>query len=118
MGTGAVGLVLHPRRDVAVAVSSVLDWAHRHGKPVLALAEESTRLPTGTESVDVAELTGRSDLIVSLGGDGTMLRALRLAHLPGVPVLGVNLGRLGFLAEVDVPELAAALVSIELGQHV
>jgi NAD+ kinase len=118
MGTGAVGLVLHPRRDVAVAVSSVLEWAHRHGKPVLALAEESTRLPTGTESVDVAELTGRSDLIVSLGGDGTMLRALRLAHLPGVPVLGVNLGRLGFLAEVDVPELAAALVSIELGQHV
>jgi NAD+ kinase len=118
MGTGAVGLVLHPRRDSAAAVTAVLDWALRRDKPVLALAEEAARLPKGTEAVDAAELSGRSDLIVSLGGDGTMLRALRLSHIPGVPVLGVNLGRLGFLAEVDVPELAAALVAIDLGEHV
>lgn len=101
-----------------MAVAAVLEWAHRKGKPVLALAEEAVRLPADIEAVTVDELTGRSDLIVSLGGDGTMLRALRMAHIPGVPVLGVNLGRLGFLAEVDVPELAAALAAIALGQHV
>jgi NAD+ kinase len=50
---------------------------------------------------------------VSLGGDGTMLRAMRLAQPTGVPVLGVNLGRLGFLAELDVPELEAALSAID-----
>jgi NAD+ kinase len=53
------------------------------------------------------------DLMVSLGGDGTMLRAMRLADRQGFPVLGVNLGKLGFLAEVDVPDLAEALSTID-----
>jgi NAD+ kinase len=52
-------------------------------------------------------------LLVSLGGDGTMLRTMRLAEGRKKPILGVNLGRLGFLAEVDVPELAAALTAID-----
>ena len=59
------------------------------------------------------ELRRRSDLIVSLGGDGTMLRAMRLADRQRFPVLGVNLGKLGFLAEVDVPDLAEALSAID-----
>src|SRR5215218_7577207 len=84
---GAVGLVLHPRRDSQFAVDT----------------EE--------------QLARRSTLVVSLGGDGTVLRALRLCRsAPGVapvPVLGVNLGRLGFLAEVDVPELPDALTAID-----
>jgi NAD+ kinase len=50
---------------------------------------------------------------VSLGGDGTMLRAMRLADRQRAPVLGVNLGKLGFLAEVDVPELPGALSAID-----
>ena len=48
-----------------------------------------------------------------MGGDGTMLRAMRLADGQRFPVLGVNLGKLGFLAEVDVPELAGALSAID-----
>src|SRR6266704_5703852 len=55
----------------------------------------------------------RADLMVSLGGDGTMLRAMRLADGQRSPVLGVNLGKLGFLAEVDVPDLADALSAID-----
>ena len=51
--------------------------------------------------------------MVSLGGDGTMLRAMRLADRQRSPVLGVNLGKLGFLAEVDVPDLADALSAID-----
>jgi NAD+ kinase len=51
--------------------------------------------------------------VVSLGGDGTMLRAMRLVRHSNVPVLGVNLGRLGFLAESDPPELAEALSAID-----
>ncbi|HYT25224.1 MAG TPA: NAD(+)/NADH kinase, partial [Actinomycetota bacterium] len=50
---------------------------------------------------------------VSLGGDGTMLRAMRLTVGCRAPVLGVNLGRLGFLAEIDIPELSGALSAIE-----
>ena len=50
---------------------------------------------------------------MSLGGDGTMLRAMRLADGQRASVLGVNLGKLGFLAEVDVPELPGALSAID-----
>ena len=50
---------------------------------------------------------------MSLGGDGTMLRAMRLADGQDAPVLGVNLGKLGFLAEVDVSDLPAALSAID-----
>jgi NAD+ kinase len=55
----------------------------------------------------------RSDLVVSLGGDGTMLRTMRLIFGRPTPVLGVNLGRLGFLAEIDVEGLAPALSAID-----
>jgi NAD+ kinase len=58
-------------------------------------------------------LVDRSQLLVSLGGDGTMLRTMRLAEGRKTPILGVNLGRLGFLAEVDVPDLPNALTAID-----
>src|SRR6516162_208324 len=108
-----VGMVLHPARDSAEAVEAVLGWAERKGGQVLGLATEIDRLNCAAIGVTAAELAKRSDLLVSLGGDGTMLRALRLADRQRAPVLGVNLGKLGFLAEVDVPELAGALSAID-----
>ena len=58
------------------------------------------------------------DLVVSFGGDGTFLRAARLARAADVPVVGVNAGRLGFLAEVDPDALDAALVVLLAGDWV
>jgi NAD+ kinase len=108
-----VGLVLHPRRDSAIAVSSVLGWAARKGAQVLGIDSEIGRLDSPAIAVSAEEIGQRVDLLVSLGGDGTMLRAMRLADGHRGPVLGVNLGKLGFLAEVDVPELPAALSAID-----
>jgi NAD+ kinase len=108
-----VGLVLHPARDSAEAVDAVLGWAKRKGAQVIGLESEIVRLNCAAMGVTAAELGQRSDLVVSLGGDGTMLRALRLADGHRAPVLGVNLGKLGFLAEVDVPDLADALSAID-----
>src|SRR6201995_2677402 len=108
-----VGMVLHPERDCSGAVGSILEWAARPGVPVLGIDTEIRRLACTAEAVTAAELRKRADLLVSLGGDGTMLRALRLADRQRFPVLGVNLGKLGFLAEVDVPDLAEALSAIE-----
>jgi len=108
-----IGLVLHPRRDSAEAVAAILGWADRNGAEVLGIGNEITRLNCAATSVTAEELGRRSDLLVSLGGDGTMLRAMRLADGHKAPVLGVNLGKLGFLAEVDVPELPAALSAID-----
>jgi NAD+ kinase len=109
----AIGLVLHPQRDSEEAVTAVLDWAARKGAQVLGIETEIRRLSCAAIPVPPDELGRRSDLVVSLGGDGTMLRAMRLADGQRAPVLGVNLGKLGFLAEVDVPDLPGALSAID-----
>jgi NAD+ kinase len=108
-----IGLVLHPQRDSAEAVGAVLGWASGNGAEVLGIGDEIRRLNCAATAVSASELGRRSDLLVSLGGDGTMLRAMRLADGQRAPVLGVNLGKLGFLAEVDVPELPGALSAID-----
>lgn len=53
-----------------------------------------------------------AEMVIGLGGDGTLLRAAELAHPTGVPVFGVNLGRIGFLTEVDEDELAEAVDAV------
>ena len=80
---------------------------------MLGIESEIRRLNCQAEAVTATELGQRADLVVSLGGDGTMLRAMRLADMQRAPVLGVNLGKLGFLAEVDVPDLPDALSAID-----
>jgi NAD+ kinase len=109
----AIGLVLHPQRDSEEAVTAVLDWAARRDAQVLGIETEIRRLNCAAIPVTPEELGRRSELVVSLGGDGTMLRAMRLADGQRAPVLGVNLGKLGFLAEVDVPDLPGALSAID-----
>jgi NAD+ kinase len=113
----AVGVVLHPKRDSAEAVEAVLGWASRNNADVFGIGAEIVRLNCAAKPLEATELGRRSDLVVSIGGDGTMLRAMRLADGQRAPVLGVNLGRLGFLAEVDVPELPAALSAIDAREY-
>jgi NAD+ kinase len=108
-----VGLVLHPGRDCTGAMYTLLGWARSRDVTVLTLEHERDRVPGDTELAAPDDLARRSSLVVSLGGDGTMLRALRLCCGTRTPVLGVNVGKLGFLAEIDPPELADALSAID-----
>jgi NAD+ kinase len=107
-----LGVVLHPRRDSAKAISTILGWAAGRGVTVLGLAEEVGRLDCTAVAVTAATMAAQADLLVALGGDGTVLRAMRLSDRHRAPVLGVNLGKLGFLAEVDIPDLPGALTAI------
>jgi NAD+ kinase len=113
----AVGMVLHPRRDSAEAVEAVLSWADRRSITVLGIETEIRRLKCAAVPVTSRELGQRCDLVVSLGGDGTMLRAMRLTDRQRAAVLGVNLGKLGFLAEIDVPQLPGALSNFDAGEY-
>jgi NAD+ kinase len=113
----AVGVVLHPQRDSAEAVTAVLSWADRRGIQVYGIETEIRRLNCSAIGVTSVELGQRADLVVSLGGDGTMLRAMRLTDRQRASVLGVNLGKLGFLAEIDVPQLAGALSNFDAGEY-
>ncbi|MGW0804642.1 NAD(+)/NADH kinase [Nonomuraea sp. NPDC002799] len=110
---GTVGLVLHPRRDSKKAIDTILRWAAGKGVTVLGLPEEVGRIDCTAVAVDAAALVERADLVVGLGGDGTMLRTMRLLAGRPTPILGVNLGRLGFLAEINVDELADTLSAID-----
>jgi NAD+ kinase len=109
----AVGLVLHPQRNCQGALDTISAWARGRGIPVLGLRDEVSRTERGAAGVSANELLERATLLVSLGGDGTMLRTMRLAEGHKTPVLGVNVGRLGFLAEVDVAALPEALSAID-----
>ncbi|WP_031166519.1 NAD(+)/NADH kinase [Streptosporangium roseum] len=112
-----VGLVLHPQRDSKVAIDTIVEWARDHGVTVLGLPDEVGRIDCSAVSVDTDTLVDRADLLVSLGGDGTMLRTMRLIAGRPTPILGVNLGKLGFLAEIDVEDLPFALSAIDSHQY-
>jgi NAD+ kinase len=112
---GRLGLVVHPARDTLAQAELVVAWATEHGKEVVGLQADLTRLPVGVEGVSEEEFARTVDAVVSLGGDGTMLGALRLVVARGVPVLGVNLGHLGFLVELEPRELPGALERVAAG---
>src|SRR3954447_8451277 len=92
--SGRLGLVLHPSNDPAPVIEKLMSWARAHGKRVLVDARDAARVPDGVEPVSQAQLVDEADALVSLGGDGTMLGALRLAAGRARPLLGVNPGKL------------------------
>jgi NAD+ kinase len=111
-----IALVLHPRREPGAVLDAIDDWAISHSSRLLMRAEDAARWAGDVTVVSDAELAKRAAAVVSLGGDGTMLGALRLVARRPVPVLGVNLGSLGFLVEVQPEELMDALDRIERGE--
>ena len=100
-----VALVVHPARPIGGALAALSRWAAERGVAVVQLANRG-----GTQQrVAAAAEVERGDLVVALGGDGTMLSALRTASPAGVPVLGVACGSLGALSAVTGDETAGAL---------
>ena len=81
-------------------------------------AATSVEFDVAVERTPENELGGRVDLIVAVGGDGTMLHAARLASPHGVPVLGVNRGRLGFLADIGPADVRQRLDEVLQGDYV
>jgi NAD+ kinase len=114
---GRLGLVLHPRRDPTPVIEKLTSWARAHGKRLIVDARDAGRVPDEIEPVSAAELVDQADALVSLGGDGTLLGALRLVAERPVPVLGVNLGHLGFLVEIEPHEIDAALDRLAAGDY-
>ena len=70
----------------------------------------------GRTALQPSEIPGCSDVIVSLGGDGTILRTAKLVGATGKPILGINLGKLGFLAELNFDELKNSIDDLFKGK--
>jgi NAD+ kinase len=110
MAIKRIGLLHHPKLPISQPLAEQMAREARdHG---LATWIGST----WDEAVVTAEIWDL-DLLVTLGGDGSILRAARMACRRGVPVLGVNLGRLGFLAELQPSQWAATLPRLVSGDH-
>ncbi|HVA21305.1 MAG TPA: NAD(+)/NADH kinase [Candidatus Micrarchaeia archaeon] len=110
MTRDAIGFILHPRVPPEEGLlAEALARARAHG------------FRTWTAQAQVAAAfqaeRARTALLVSVGGDGTLLYAARLAAPAAVPLLGVNRGQLGFLTDIEVEQLPAALDDFAAGRH-
>lgn len=110
-------LLAHTGRDEAVVVArKVVASLLSHGLVVRVLADEAAQL--GIEPADGVELVAEDgaaagcELAVVIGGDGTILRAAEITHQSGTPLLGVNLGHVGFLAEAESEDIESTIDAI------
>ena len=109
-----IGLVVHAGRPAAVETAEVLRrWATEHDVVVIEIDQWSAGRLNAKAELAAA---GHPTLIVAIGGDGTFLRGARMAAHADLPVLGVNVGRLGFLTDVEPRAVIAALDAIRAGQ--
>ena len=104
------------RAEVARTIPELLAWLHAHGYQVI-VDPETAKYSSGEEEVLRSQMSSRRlDLVVVLGGDGTLLSAVRDTAATDAPLLGVNLGSLGFLTDVPLPSLFSMLDQIAEGR--
>lgn len=110
-----VGLVAkYQEAKAAQAVRWLIPWLKKRGKKVCV---ENGLAGAGAQSCSKKEMAAKADLIISLGGDGTLLNIAPLVERAEVPILGVNMGGLGFITEVAVSELEAILTKTLEGDY-
>ncbi|HEY2647285.1 MAG TPA: NAD(+)/NADH kinase [Candidatus Acidoferrales bacterium] len=114
-----VGIISRPRReDIARFVPPLVKWLQAHGAKVTCDSETSDCFgPLDVQTRKREELPGCTDLLIVLGGDGTLLSAARLSAECKVPILAVNLGGLGFLTTVSQDEIYPILEEIFSGKN-
>ncbi len=104
-----IGIIYHPRREEAVKYSEQLAG-------ILKKKRIEAWLGSAWEPDKLKDRIKGSDLVISIGGDGTILRAAK-AIIPGtVPILGINLGNLGFMSELSVEEAESKLTDVLKGE--
>ncbi|PYU08387.1 MAG: NAD(+) kinase [Acidobacteria bacterium] len=106
----AIGIFSRPRRaDITDIVRPLLEWLSKRGIRGIYDTETAASLRDGTGGRPRELLAHESDLLLVLGGDGTLLAAAREAAPRGIPILPINLGSLGFLTSFTLGELYPAL---------
>lgn len=106
-----IGVVIHPSRNIDQPLKALRKWSAEHRVAIL-------QIPVSGQDRRVAEIgePAECDLLVAIGGDGTMLAALRAAATASRPVIGVASGSLGALAAVTVADVASALDRFSRGE--
>ena len=103
----------HGRSDAWALAGTTAGWLRERGHDVWMPEDEAGEF--GLDHLAGDRSLASADLVLCLGGDGTMLRAVSLLDGAPVPLLGVNLGRLGYLTEIEVEHVTDALERIDAG---
>ncbi len=118
-----IGVVVKPHQpDALETLCRLTTWLNQRGITIVGVPEierETIEHQTGCaiEVVSDAELANQVDLMLVLGGDGTMIATARMVGDTEVPVMGVNYGGLGYLAEFPLEELFPALEGVLEGEY-
>lgn len=113
-----IGIVVKPNQPQAVqTIGCLVEWLDRRGvtlvvEPELACHAADAKTGCAIETLPREKLAANVDLLIVLGGDGTMIASTRMLGDREVPVLGINYGTLGYLAEFRTEEMIPALESI------
>lgn len=113
-----IGVVARQDRpDARDVVRELTRWLAARGREVVVDQETAALLTAGAQAIEREALPEAVDLIVVLGGDGTLLSVARLVDGRPVPILGVNLGGLGFLTATTLEALYSALDAVLRGEY-
>jgi len=105
-----IGIISNNENDKAVVVAKkCYDYLVKKGIDVFLIEEEVLPKKYNLKAVDESQFIKNSQAIISVGGDGTLLRASKHIFNKSTPIMGINSGKLGFLTEVDVPHMESAL---------
>ena len=114
----SAGIVCKPLREVVCSVvPPLIDWLRHRKIDVFVDRETASCFDPGVPVFEREALAARADLLIVLGGDGTLLSATRALKGRKVPILAVNLGGLGFLTSVTREELYPVLETVLAGTH-
>ena len=102
--------------ELARLVRDVADWLVAHGYAITVDSVSREFWPQGEQAEREDLVQKKPDFVVVLGGDGTLLSTARNVARAGIPILGVNLGSLGFLTEIRKDEIATALEAVDAGR--
>jgi NAD+ kinase len=112
-----IGIISRPRRsNLSAVVPALLQWLAARGIHVTYDQETAGSLLESSKGRSREQVAASSDLLLVLGGDGTLLAAARMAAPKGIPILPINMGSLGFLTSFMLEELYPALEDILAGR--
>jgi NAD+ kinase len=113
-----VGILPHREREAALTLArNAAAWLDRHGADAVMPKAEAELVGRPDLGADPDTFPVGLDVVLSLGGDGTMLRTIDQAYEAGVAVLGVNVGQMGYLTEVEPADLDVALERLLVGDY-